>query len=422
MELSVVLCVLAVGSLFVQAAEEKQLVHVIVLFRHGDRSPIKAYPTDPYQEKDWPQGFGQLSQVGMRQHLELGHHLRSRYKDFLNESYHRNEISVRSTDYDRTLMSAEANLAGLYPPAGHQVFAPNLTWQPIPVHTVPAHQDRLLLFPLDNCARYQQLMNETEQTQEFLNVTKKNRALMELVSNRTGLNNTDVRSIWSVYDTLFCESKHNMTPPDWVTADVLKGLRELKDFSLQVNFGLYKQQEKSRLQGGLLLGYVVQRLTNQSAPDLAEPLKMTMLSAHDTTVMALQFSMNVSNGLQPPYASCHIFELYRDPKGNASVRMFFRNDSTVPPYPMQLPGCALDCPLQDFARITKASIPEDWHKECEVPSAGRDRDVVISLVASGCVLFLLIVLLLGLICWQRESSGSGRGYRHVTSGEDSAES
>lgn len=28
---------------------------------------------------------------------------------------------------------------------------------------------------------------------------------MELVSNRTGLNITDVRSIWSVYDTLFCE-------------------------------------------------------------------------------------------------------------------------------------------------------------------------------------------------------------------------
>lgn len=28
---------------------------------------------------------------------------------------------------------------------------------------------------------------------------------MELVGNRTGLNITDVRSIWSVYDTLFCE-------------------------------------------------------------------------------------------------------------------------------------------------------------------------------------------------------------------------
>ena len=33
------------------------------LYRHGDRSPVKAYPTDPYQDSSWPQGFGQLSQV-----------------------------------------------------------------------------------------------------------------------------------------------------------------------------------------------------------------------------------------------------------------------------------------------------------------------------------------------------------------------
>lgn len=89
------------------------------LFRHGDRSPVKAYPTDPHQESDWPQGFGQLSQVraepadltwvkqflhthlhthflcfqeGMRQHLELGQFLRKRYTGFLNESYHRHEV------------------------------------------------------------------------------------------------------------------------------------------------------------------------------------------------------------------------------------------------------------------------------------------------------------------------------------------
>uniref|UniRef100_A0A3Q1G0N7 Lysosomal acid phosphatase n=1 Tax=Acanthochromis polyacanthus TaxID=80966 RepID=A0A3Q1G0N7_9TELE len=92
------------------------------LFRHGDRSPVEAYPTDPYQEKDWPQGFGQLSQSYLCAALK---------------------ILVRSTDYDRTLMSAEANLAGLYPPSGQQIFTPSLKWQPIPVHTVPQSEERV---------------------------------------------------------------------------------------------------------------------------------------------------------------------------------------------------------------------------------------------------------------------------------------
>lgn len=53
------------------------------------------------------------------------------------------QVYVRSTDFDRTLMSAEANLAGLFPPDGMQRFNPNISWQPIPVHTVPIAEDRV---------------------------------------------------------------------------------------------------------------------------------------------------------------------------------------------------------------------------------------------------------------------------------------
>ncbi|XP_075950737.1 lysosomal acid phosphatase isoform X3 [Anarhichas minor] len=309
----------------------------------------------------------------MRQHFDLGHFLRNRYRVFLNESYDRREISVRSTDYDRTLMSAEANLAGLYPPAGQQVFTQDLKWQPIPVHTVPQREERLLSYPLGDCPRYKQLMNETEHTEEFINITTTYQDIIELVKNETGLNDTNVENMWSVYDTLFCESRHNMTAPDWVTPDVMEKLRVLKDFGFQVTFGFYKQQEKSRLQGGILLGEIVKNLSKMAVPDPKQRMKMMMLSAHDTTVAALQSSLNVFNGQQPPYASCQIIELYRDDNGSASVSLFYRNDSTVEALPLQLPGCSLDCPLEDFVRITKLSISDDRDKECQLPSQGRDK-------------------------------------------------
>ncbi|TNM94237.1 hypothetical protein fugu_002413 [Takifugu bimaculatus] len=414
-------CVALVVSLCGNIAADKKLAYVTVLFRHGDRSPIRAYPTDPYQEKDWPQGFGQLSQKGMRQHYELGTFLRNRYKGFLNESYERHEISVRSTDYDRTLMSAEANLAGLYPPPSQQTFKPDLKWQPIPVHTVPLSEDRLLSFPIGECPRYKQLMEETEHTEEFVNITKKYEDTIEWVRNKTGQNDTDVKSVWSVYDTLFCESQHNLTLPDWVTPDLLEKLEVLRDFSLEVPFGIYKQREKSRLQGGVLLGEIVKNLSKMATPDPKQRLKMMMLSGgelininHDTTVIALQVSLDVFNRKQPPYAACHIFELYTNGNGSASVMMFYRNDSTVDPYPVQLPGCALDCPLEDFVRITHISISDDRNKECQLSS--ENREVVISLALSGCLLLLLIIILLGIICCQKEPVNNQR-YRQVINEE-----
>ncbi|XP_064192365.1 lysosomal acid phosphatase isoform X2 [Anguilla rostrata] len=351
---------------------ERKLKFVTLLYRHGDRSPVKAYPTDPYQESAWPQGFGQLSQDGMRQHFELGQALRQRYNGFLNESYDRHQIVVRSTDYDRTLMSAEANLAGMYPPNGSQIVNPDLKWQPIPVHTVPQEEDRLLSFPLPNCPRFNILLNETMQTEAYRNVTTYYKDFIEMLRNKTGLKDASVETVWSVHDTLFCEAMHHMQPPPWVTKDVMEKLKILKDFSFQIMFGVYKRVEKSRLQGGVLLGHILKNMTESAVSGSKKLLKMMMYSAHDTTLVALQSALNVFNGKQPPYASCHIFELLQEDNGSFSVAMYFRNDSTKEPYPVVLPGCTQYCPLQDFVRLTKPVIPENWEAECQVPPRMKD--------------------------------------------------
>lgn len=73
---------LAVSSCWsLPRAPTKQPVSVVVFFRHGDRTPVDPYPLDPWGDaKYWPVPFGELTDIGKRQHYELGTVLRERYK------------------------------------------------------------------------------------------------------------------------------------------------------------------------------------------------------------------------------------------------------------------------------------------------------------------------------------------------------
>ena len=178
------------------------------MWRHGDRTPIALYPTDPHKDYPWPGGMGQLTTRGMRRHLELGRWLRQRYTDWLSPTYNRAEVVVRSTDVDRTLMSALSNLAGLFPPQGDQVWDEGLAWQPIPVHTVPQDEDYLLSShahcPRYTCmdyhvsfirqtgSRFEELQKEIEFGDWMKDIYTQNRELFEYISLNTGENITDI--------------------------------------------------------------------------------------------------------------------------------------------------------------------------------------------------------------------------------------
>ncbi|XP_036323007.1 uncharacterized protein LOC118736947 [Rhagoletis pomonella] len=41
-----------------------KLILAHVLYRHGDRTPIEPYPTDPWKKREyWPVGWGELTNV-----------------------------------------------------------------------------------------------------------------------------------------------------------------------------------------------------------------------------------------------------------------------------------------------------------------------------------------------------------------------
>ncbi|NXP04026.1 PPAP phosphatase, partial [Thinocorus orbignyianus] len=393
-----------------EATAGRELKFVAVVFRHGDRTPVVNFPTDLHKESEWPQGFGQLTKTGMQQLFKLGQYTRERYSSFLNSTYNRQEFYIQSTDYDRTIMSAQSYLSGLFPPTSSQIWNPELLWQPIPVHVLQKATDNKLHFPLTGCPRFDELQNETQTSSEFQNRIQPYMDFIQTMAVNTGLQLNNLKildnfQLWNTYDTLYCEDIHNYTLPAWATKDVINKMEKLAELSLLSLFGIYKTEEKSRLQGGVLVNAILSSI--KQAANSSKPRKMEVYSAHDTTLGALQVALNIFNGKLPPYAACQFFELYQESSGQVfsylckkkewqySIEMHYRNDSSKDPYVLTLPGCTSPCPLEKFAELVSPVITDNWSKECG--KKDKTKDIFIGFDVAVGLLFIFDLVLLYLL-------------------------
>jgi len=93
---------------------ENNLFFIFLNFRHGARSSL--HLIDNYNDMlggNW-EGKGELTNLGRRQHYEIGLKTRKRYSFFLENEYNPKEVLIYSTEYNRTMMSVGQQLLGLY--------------------------------------------------------------------------------------------------------------------------------------------------------------------------------------------------------------------------------------------------------------------------------------------------------------------
>ncbi|KAL1115881.1 hypothetical protein AAG570_006170 [Ranatra chinensis] len=368
------------------------------MFRHGDRTPIDPYPNDPYRNNSlWPVGWGQLTNNGKKRHYELGKWFRSRYGQLVGLEYRRENILVRSTDVDRTLMSAQCNLAGFFPPLGGQRWDEMVDWQPIPVHTTPEKEDGLLAMKAP-CKKYEEEYKKAKQSDFMVALDNKYKDLYSYLTEKTGRLVQSVIDVEYHFSTLHIESLFNFTLPEWTKKVYPEPMRTASAISFAVPT---LNTQLKRLKSGPLLKEMVEHMKSKAgmAPALekTDNKKMWVYSAHDTTVSNFLNTLGVFNMLNPPYAATVMVELRRSSSDNGYyVNVLYKNTTDVA-YLMTLPKCGQVCPLEQFIDNYKDVIPDDWSAECHshrlfdlTSDLPYNSLAIFAMVASTLVVFVLL--------------------------------
>jgi len=194
---------------------------------------------------------------------------------------------------------------------------------------------------------------------KFYQMLKKYQFTLDLIKGIYKNPNMEFNDLWEIYDALFCEKSHNITWDSWVTEDIYKNLTSLNDIQWQA---MYYGEELQKLSGGLFLNEIIIQLKQISdTPNQEIAEKLRIYSGHDTDVAALLSAIGVYNGIQPPYASCFIIELWKNTSSNLNnfenvfVKMYFKTNLTQ--NSTDLPELILKdcnpCSLRKFIEVVK---------------------------------------------------------------------
>nr|XP_023015681.1 testicular acid phosphatase homolog [Leptinotarsa decemlineata] len=345
------------------SGENDKLVAVSVIYRHGARGPSSSYPNDPYLDVTyWPNGLGQLVDEGKLGQFNLGKWLRNRYSSFLSEKYNASELLVRSTDVDRTLMSAGSNLAGLYyiNNPSHE-WKNGLPWDPIPIHTVPENIDEVISM-YRYCKKFEQLYTEAINSDFYKQLSVAYKNLFDLVSDKTGWGSVDLSQLLHIYITFHIyETLNPSYLPDWANEINGTELAYLAGLSLA---RATVTKDLQRLQVGPFNNYL-----NNHFDGVIEGIsaKFLMISGHDGTIASILNAYGAYDYFPPEFCSTLIWEIRKNQAGNHYVNIFYKRDDSDNLVPIVVDQCSFDCEYVRFKSILQPITVDSaqWLKECE---------------------------------------------------------
>lgn len=333
---------------------------VQILFRHGERSPLESYPLDPHKDHKWPGGWNQLSNRGKLEEYNLGLQLAERYKDFLPQKYHLEDVLVQSSYADRCIMSAQLVLAGLFPPIKDQIWNTNLMWQPIPVHSIPRFIDNKIALK-KKCSKYDDLLKEALNSERIQKLIVNNTQLFDYITKNTGYNVHDIGTLETLYNTLEIEKLNGLQLPDWTKSVFPDKMKDIAATSLAIFTETLKMK---KIHGGMLLKEILEHMNDKVNLTLDPNRSLFMYSGHDLTVVSLLRVLGFDELVKPEFGASVIIELH-EVSDKYIVKFLYKANPLAEVNELVLEECGNPCYLEKFTNVSSKVIPSDWEKECQ---------------------------------------------------------
>ncbi len=311
----------------------EKLIFSLDLIRHGDRTPIESIPNSPIQFKE---GLGQLTQKGVHQEIALGKNMRQQYVyryHLLPEKYNPDTMYVRSTDMSRTILSADAFLMGLYPPAKRSPYD-----RPIPIHVVALDRDKLLVSkPKKNIFSLVYLYYLYQKNWHEMSPPE---SKLDYWSKQTGIPITNFKKLGQLADNLYIRELNHIPLPNGISNE---DANEIISLDERVMLKAFEVKQITDPMGEEFLKTVKNYF--DEAVHHSSSLKYVLLSGHDSSIMSVMNTLDSPLDKAPPYASRVNFSLFEE-NNQYYVKITYNNK------PIYIRKCGSErCSLLQFEKL-----------------------------------------------------------------------
>lgn len=346
-------------------SENDSLRMILTLFRHGTRSPVQSFPTDPHADYPWLNGFGELQAQGFEQLYQLGRNMRRRYKFFIPEdtATMKRSIYAVSSCVQRCIDSTQSFLTGFLKTSNGS----ETRRQPVPIHVIPPDQDTYIL-QNKTCQKVKAIAAQEKDNSDSILAAlyREGTALQKFISTEVG------EPISSLYDTaVICDNLEvynamGLKQPDWAYQIFPDRVRA---FLLGFLLSYTATPELKHIRGGAILSEYLQKMKAKRDGTMKHNRKLFFYSGHDLTQINLFNALGMTEQVRrrPDLGSAVVFELHKSKEfwKDLELRMFhYENSSIENPVELAIPNCAEPCSLTKFEQTVRHLLLDDYDAVC----------------------------------------------------------